>query len=325
MPVISVIVPVYNVEPYLRECIDSILNQTFKDFELILIDDGSPDGCPLICDDYSKKDNRVVVIHKKNGGLSSARNAGLDYVFKNSNSEFITFVDSDDFLDENYLFLLFEKSGECDFVACDFNIYENSVIKNTANLTTEYRVDNYKEYWSLSSLIHDLLIISCAKLFRKSVFQKIRYPVGLINEDAYVIHEIVGNSKRILILPNKLYYYRQHSRSIMATIDKTSLSFTTNTLELNNHIAKYYASIKDWFFFNKFYKRNLYLLINIYINHPFRLKSYFKTLKILFKKKSKESNLNISIGEKLFFIFPYFYSSINRSKYKKGANQYVEN
>lgn len=94
MPTISVIVPVYNVEPYLRQCVDSILGQTFRDFELILVDDGSPDGCPAICDEYAKMDSRVKVIHKENGGLSSARNAGLDV----AKGKYIAFVDSDDWI-----------------------------------------------------------------------------------------------------------------------------------------------------------------------------------------------------------------------------------
>ena len=98
MPTISVIVPVYKVEPYLHRCVDSILNQTFEDFELILVDDGSPDNCPVICDEYAAKDSRVVVIHQENGGLSAARNAGIDWAFANSNSQWLSFVDSDDWI-----------------------------------------------------------------------------------------------------------------------------------------------------------------------------------------------------------------------------------
>ena len=107
MPVISVIVPVYNVEKYLHRCVDSILAQTFTDFELILVDDGSPDNCGKICDEYAEKDSRIHVIHKVNGGLSDARNAGLDWAFANSNSEWVTFIDSDDWVDKYYLEYLY--------------------------------------------------------------------------------------------------------------------------------------------------------------------------------------------------------------------------
>ena len=99
MPLISVIVPIYNVEPYIHKCIDSIVSQTFADFELILVDDGSPDNCGKICDEYAKKDSRVHVIHKKNGGLASARNAGIDV----AKGKYISFVDSDDYLDIDFL------------------------------------------------------------------------------------------------------------------------------------------------------------------------------------------------------------------------------
>ena len=103
MPQISVIVPVYKVEDCLNRCVDSILKQSFSDFELILIDDGSPDQCGAICDEYAKKDNRIVVIHQNNGGLSAARNAGIDWAFANSQSEWLTFIDSDDWVHPEYL------------------------------------------------------------------------------------------------------------------------------------------------------------------------------------------------------------------------------
>ena len=98
-PKISVIVPVYNVQQYLHRCVDSILGQTFTDFELILVDDGSPDGCPAICDEYAVKDSRIHVIHQENAGLSAARNTGIDWVLATSDSQWISFVDSDDFIE----------------------------------------------------------------------------------------------------------------------------------------------------------------------------------------------------------------------------------
>ena len=108
MPSISVIVPIYMVEPYLRRCVDSILAQTFPDFELILVDDGSPDNCGQICEEYARLDRRVLVIHQENRGLSAARNAGIDWVMANSDSSWITFVDSDDWIHPNMLKHLFE-------------------------------------------------------------------------------------------------------------------------------------------------------------------------------------------------------------------------
>ena len=103
-PLVSIIIPIYKVEPYLRCCLDSIVNQTYTNLEIILVDDGSPDGCPKICDEYAAKDNRIVVIHKENGGLSDARNAGLD-VYK---GDYVYFIDSDDIIPSNCIYALFE-------------------------------------------------------------------------------------------------------------------------------------------------------------------------------------------------------------------------
>ena len=103
MPTISIIVPVYKVEKYIHRCVDSILGQTFTDFELILVDDGSPDGCPAICDKYAANDSRIHVIHQQNGGLSAARNAGIDWAFANSDSQWLSFIDSDDWVHPEYL------------------------------------------------------------------------------------------------------------------------------------------------------------------------------------------------------------------------------
>lgn len=116
MGVISIIVPVYKVEKYLKRCVDSILEQTFRDFELILVDDGSPDQCGRICETYAEKDGRTIALHRENGGLSAARNTGLDWMFANSESSYVTFIDSDDWIHPLYLETLLgaiEKPAAC--------------------------------------------------------------------------------------------------------------------------------------------------------------------------------------------------------------------
>ena len=151
MPLISVIVPVYKVEPYLSRCIDSILAQTFTDFELILINDGSPDNCGKICDEYAQKDNRIHVIHKENGGLSSARNAGIDWAFANSNSQWLTFIDSDDWIHHEYLELLLSgaTSTNTDICVCEytetseFSDFEKLSTANTQKISPEDLFVNY--------------------------------------------------------------------------------------------------------------------------------------------------------------------------------------
>ena len=130
MPEISIIVPVYNVEKYLQRCVDSILAQTFSDFELLLVDDGSPDNCGEICDWYATQDDRVHVIHQKNGGLSAARNAGIDWAFSNSDSQWLNFIDSDDWVHPQYL-----------------EVLKNAVDKDGTDLsiTKLHRTDHYEK------------------------------------------------------------------------------------------------------------------------------------------------------------------------------------
>ena len=213
MPLISVIVPVYKVEPYLRECVDSILNQTFTDFELILVDDGSPDNCPAICDYYSEKDSRVIVIHKNNGGLSSARNAGLDI----AKGEYISFVDSDDILNRDFLFILNSliESYGCDFSVCkSMSFINKDEIKSThSNKVAE--VFTPDEYWRNKKISETDFVVSWNKMYKKEIFNSLRFPNGKIHEDEFLIHRIVFNSKKIVATNTILYFYRKRSSSIV--------------------------------------------------------------------------------------------------------------
>ena len=213
MPLISVIVPVYKVEPYLSRCIDSILSQTFTDFELILIDDGSPDNCGKICDEYAQKDNRIHVIHKENGGLSSARNTGIDWVFANSNSQWLTFIDSDDWIHPQYLELLLSGATStytdicvCEYTeATDFSDFENLNNVNTQKLTPEELFVNY----------HVTAVIACCKLYKKSCFESIRYPLGKLHEDEYTTYKILFEKKHISYMKEPLYFYYTNPDSIV--------------------------------------------------------------------------------------------------------------
>jgi len=205
MPKISVIVPVYRVEPYLHRCVDSILAQTFSDFELILVDDGSPDNCPAICDEYAKKDNRVVVIHQENGGLSAARNAGIDWAFANSNSEWITFIDSDDWIHPEMIERLY-------LAAIDNKV--------SVSVCSYVETDGEEPTISTKELHDELLspedffvthrvnaIIACGKLYKKECFEEIRYPVGKIHEDEFTTYKILFEIKTISYINAPLYFY----------------------------------------------------------------------------------------------------------------------
>ena len=208
MAVISVIVPVYKVEKYLERCVDSILNQTFANFQLILIDDGSPDHCGEICDIYAKKDKRVIVIHRKNGGLSAARNTGLEWIFTNDSSDYITFIDSDDWIHPQYLEILLT-SIEINNVAVSVGQFQR---------VKEYETTNQKKYEAgFDSEVletEDFLLkhewnfnYAWGKLYCKKYFRDIRYPEGKIFEDTFTTYKVLFKAKTVAFVDYPLYYY----------------------------------------------------------------------------------------------------------------------
>lgn len=217
MSEISIIVPVYNVEKYLENCIESILNQTFKDFELILVDDGSTDNSGKICDIYEKKDSRIKVIHKNNGGLSSARNTGLDIAC----GKYVGFIDSDDSIHPRMYEMLYDliKKYESDISCCNYKkIYD--IFKDEYENVNSLEVIEMSNIEAIKNLydkeIGVKLVIACNKLYRKNLFDNIRYKVGRLHEDEFMAHRILYNSKKITYVDNELYYYLQREGSIMS-------------------------------------------------------------------------------------------------------------
>lgn len=208
MATISIIVPVYKVERYIKRCIDSILNQTFSDFDVILVDDGSPDNSGNICELYARKDCRIHVIHQKNGGVSRARNAGIEWTFLNSDSQWICFVDADDYVQKEYLELLYKavKETGLNLSSCTSLTFENNV--NTLNILN---IDNYsiekvktEEYYYNNNLNGMVL---WGKLYRKTCFQGIQFPVGKIYEDGFVTFRILFEEEYIAVINLPLYNY----------------------------------------------------------------------------------------------------------------------
>lgn len=212
MALISIIVPVYKVEKYLHRCIDSILSQSFYDFELILINDGSPDECPKICDEYSRTDNRVVVLHQKNQGLSVARNVGLDWVFDNSDSQWITFVDSDDWLQINYLESLLKAVVENDVnvSACHYRKTNGEVKVVEKNFDIKlWKPEEFFVKYNLSA------VVAGGKLYKKSCWENLRYPVGKLHEDEFTTYKILFACKEVAVIDAGLYFYFQNENGIM--------------------------------------------------------------------------------------------------------------
>ena len=211
MPTISVIVPVYKVEKYIHRCVDSILGQTYTDFELILVDDGSPDNCGAICDEYAGKDSRVVVIHQENGGLSAARNAGIDWTFANSGSQWLTFIDSDDWVHPQYLEQLLQAAitNNCPVSACRLRKVDRQIpFENIAAGGTVFDTEDYVRNRSTDA------IPACGKLYRKKYFRNIRYPVGRLHEDEFTTYKLLFMSERVAVVENALYYYFTNSDGI---------------------------------------------------------------------------------------------------------------
>ena len=215
MPQISVIVPVYKVEKYIHRCVDSILAQTFTDFELILVDDGSPDSCPAICDEYAVKDPRVRVIHQENGGLSAARNAGIDWAFANSDSQWLTFIDSDDWVHPQYLQKLYDaaQSKNVEVSVCGFaRTYGEEPEVNEAEIVP--RVWSPEDFYVQRNVN---AVIAWGKLYKKEAFAQIRYPVGRIHEDEFITHRVLFAYDRIAVMEAPMYFYFQNPTGIMGS------------------------------------------------------------------------------------------------------------
>lgn len=241
MPKISVIVPVYKVEPYLRRCVDSILAQTFTDFELILVDDGSPDGCPAICDEYAMIDNRVRVIHKANGGLSDARNAGLDAAV----GEFISFVDSDDWVSESYLSNLYEP--EYDFATTGYiDIYKRGkrVVSHENYSSKKFDKSECQRQFAYNKL--EWMHFACRHLFRKRIIEKnsLIFDVNLKTmEDTIFVVEYLSFCSSVIVKNYSDYFYCHIRQDALSkTINEKHLE---NLFNSDSGIAKLFAEKFD--------------------------------------------------------------------------------
>lgn len=206
---ISVIVPVYNVEKYICRCVDSILMQTCTEYELILVDDGSPDRSGEICEEYARKDSRIIVIHKENGGLSSARNAGID----KARGEYLCFVDGDDVIHPDTLKILLRalKNNDADIAIGNFGrFYDDTelyfeMIKKSEEMKRYSGVQILEKLYDKKSAAR--YVSACGKLIRRTLFENIRFPEGRLFEDEFTTYLLYYKSKKITVLEEQLYYY----------------------------------------------------------------------------------------------------------------------
>ena len=306
MPLISVIVPVYNVEKYLCKCVDSILKQTLPDFELILVDDGSKDDCPFICDKYARNDNRVFVVHQNNQGLSSARNRGLEVC----KGDYITFVDSDDYLDPNYLETLYSNLIEfqCDMIICYCSFFddengvfqENEWIRYDALITKDNQKNinlfNFAPAWG--------------KLYKREIFDTIRFPEGKTLEDEFILHFIIEKCKRIKIISKKLYFYRSRYGSIINSMNNKM--HTISLLEILYERTIYFSSVnKDLYYYNLCYKRLFDKLVSKY--KMYKKDKDYKHILSLTKKHYRRKKQK-SFKHFVFYYFPQLYLTVFKHK-----------
>lgn len=236
-PLITVIVPIYKVEAYLRKCVDSIINQTYRNLEIILVDDGSPDQCGVICDEYVLKDDRIRVLHKENGGLSSARNAGM----KVMKGKFVTFIDSDDYVSPYYvehLFNALHKSNSDMAISRFIEVEEGEKIQLDQNsglsgLTNLGRKETFGKL-----LYQDKIDISaCGKLYKSELIKGLEYPVGKLYEDIPVTSAYIFKCRLISIISNADYFYLQRKASIQYQ------SFNIKKMDAIYHIETMVATV----------------------------------------------------------------------------------
>ena len=224
---VSIIVPVYKVEQYLKRCMDSILNQTYKNIEVIMVNDGSPDNCPALCDEYEKIDSRVRVIHKENGGLSSARNVALDTL----NGDYVYFVDSDDWLALDTLEVLNEYL-EKDYDMISFQrtyLTEEKVVEKGEKNPKDMDVSQYIDASFLGR--YDFFVTT--KIFKTEVFNNVRFLEGRNYEDLEIMHRLFLNMKKVVGLDYFLYYYWKGNEGAI-----------TNTITMKN-IKDHYLSANE--------------------------------------------------------------------------------
>lgn len=289
---ISIIVPVYKTENFIKDCIDSIINQTYKNLEIILIDDGSPDNCPKICDTYSEKDSRIRVIHKKNGGLSSARNIGLE----NSTGDFVFFLDSDDIIQYNT-------------IECMINQIKNNkdsiIISSYERFTSYYNIEDYcdnnnleytpKEYfYEILKFKKGTYAWGC--LIPRYFFDNVTFIEKRYFEDLATMYKVFYKANKILFTPTRFYKYRKNTNSIVNTPNETkSLDYIKSAKEMSNFLkSNYDFNEKDINTLLLYVYRDAYVI--------FKNEEYLSMAKKLLRKSSLK-NCSIKIKLKLYMIF----------------------
>lgn len=221
---LTIIIPVYRVEATLDHCVESVLRQAVTDMEVILVDDGSPDSCPQKCDQWADRDNRIQVIHKENGGLSDARNAGIDI----AQGDYLTFVDSDDWLEENTLAPLLDMMGDADLL--EYSIHQRLTLPDCT-------YTDMNDYWLRGQAY--LHTYACNKIYRRSLFDNVRFPRGKVFEDAWTLPLLLRQCHKVMTTSRGFYHYQWNPDGITAKADGHQLAMLleahlTNGMPVND-------------------------------------------------------------------------------------------
>lgn len=324
MPKLSIIVPVYRVEQFLDKCVTSILKQTFTDFELILVDDGSPDRCGEMCDEYAVKDKRIKVIHKKNGGLSDARNVGIDSAV----GSYLGFVDSDDYIAEDMYEVMIKnlEGHEADISVCGmYDCYGDKILRqNVALGTFEFNREQAVD-WFLGSNGAGLFV--CNKIYKREIFKDVRFPVGKLYEDAFIFIDLFLKSEKVIVCTEPKYYYtRRDGSTTMSKFNKRYYDVVEAHKKNLEKIIKQLPSKKEVGEFRIFwaYKQLFYILAFDTKENQKKYKNDIKKITSVVRKNffkiitNKYNSLAQRISYMLIFINPYLFMSVLKNKKEKG-------
>ena len=291
MPKISIIVPIYNAEIYLEKCIQSILKQTFKDFELILVNDGSKDNSVKICEFYSNVDSRIKIINKVNGGLSSARNEGL----KNSKGEYIGFVDSDDYIHPQMYEILYNSiiRKNSDIAICDYEkVYPEDALEKIEFYNDELKnIQQYSNITALNQFYTEYGIKftpAWNKLYKRFLFENNKFEVGRYHEDEFIMHKLLYNSKCIIYIPIKLYFYFQSQNSIMRKPFNIS---RLDAVDAYLDRVNFFIKIKE----KKLMQKALFAYSQEFLIHYFKLEDIYPKHKKLKEIKKKYNDKLVDV------------------------------
>ncbi|MCR4661096.1 MAG: glycosyltransferase family 2 protein [Clostridia bacterium] len=270
---VSIIVPVYNVEKYLDECLASILKQSFNEFEIILIDDGSTDKTVNICDDYEKKYENIRVFHQNNKGVAACRNFGISL----AKGSFISFVDGDDFIDQNYIKILYntiKNIEDCDMSICYLQkrYFEGDVLKNVSNPTFMIsKTMDEDSFWDTDFGMKGVINLMTNKMFRKTLFDGLSFE-GIVYEDSRMIHNLVKKAKRMIVVPEVLYFLRRYGNSLTYRTD-TLTSMESNYIANYDRFCDFYDR-KKYKLALKFLKTCLFVLNGLVEKTGFKIQKF---------------------------------------------------